>query len=254
MDFAGNKNLRLERLEPVAAAARSTPRAPGSAVSTRGWRRRASDPRSAISPPGRWKMRCRTANRAGFDELVFAGFGFDAAAQAAIGEGGHARLRLHMALIRPDVAMGELLKTQPGSQLFTVSAPLASSRLSGCRRAVAGGGGRHGRVRPVGGALHPPPAASASPRGSWTPTTTTAASASARPSFPDRKKWDKLARALGDKGGGTKAASTELDRLRHAAVRPPARAAAGQTLARSREGDRPAWQRRAGVLTMPEAG
>jgi hypothetical protein len=31
---------------------------------------------------------------------------------------------LHMALIRPDVAMGDLLKTQPGSQLFTVfSAP-----------------------------------------------------------------------------------------------------------------------------------
>ena len=29
-----------------------------------------------------------------------------------------------MALIRPDVAMGDLLKTQPGSQLFTVfSAP-----------------------------------------------------------------------------------------------------------------------------------
>jgi adenine-specific DNA-methyltransferase len=34
------------------------------------------------------------------------------------------KLRLHMALIRPDVAMGDLLKTQPGSQLFTVfSAP-----------------------------------------------------------------------------------------------------------------------------------
>lgn len=62
----------------------------------------------------------RDANRKGYDDLVFAGFGFDAAAQDAIEGGSHPKVRLHMALIRPDVAMGDLLKTQPGSQLFTV--------------------------------------------------------------------------------------------------------------------------------------
>jgi len=66
----------------------------------------------------------RDANRRAYDDVVFAGFGFDAAAQDAIESGSHPKLRLHMALIRPDVAMGDLLKTQPGSQLFTVfSAP-----------------------------------------------------------------------------------------------------------------------------------
>jgi adenine-specific DNA-methyltransferase len=71
----------------------------------------------------RWRTRCADANRKGYDDVVFAGFGFDAAAQDAI-EKAASELRLHMALIRPDVAMGDLLKTQPGSQLFTVfSAP-----------------------------------------------------------------------------------------------------------------------------------
>ena len=65
---------------------------------------------------------------------VIAATGFDAAAQAAIDDGSSGgQVRLHMALIRPDVAMGELLKTQPGSQLFMVfSAPRvkAPERLS----------------------------------------------------------------------------------------------------------------------------
>jgi adenine-specific DNA-methyltransferase len=66
----------------------------------------------------------RDANRKGYDDVVFAGFGFDATAQDTIENGAHPKLRLHMALNRPDVAMGDLLKTQPGSQLFTVfSAP-----------------------------------------------------------------------------------------------------------------------------------
>ena len=69
-------------------------------------------------------MRSGAPTRAGYDDVVFAGFGFDAAAQDAIESASHPKLRLHMALIRPDVAMDDLLKTQPGSQLFTVfSAP-----------------------------------------------------------------------------------------------------------------------------------
>ena len=57
--------------------------------------------------------------------LVFAAFGFDAAAQEAVEDASHPKLRLHMALIRFDVKMGDdLLKDQTTSQLFTVfSAP-----------------------------------------------------------------------------------------------------------------------------------
>ncbi len=63
----------------------------------------------------------RFAAKRGFDELVFAGFSFDGAAQAAIQEDPDPQLRLHMAQIRPDVNMGDLLKTTTSSQIFTVS-------------------------------------------------------------------------------------------------------------------------------------
>lgn len=62
----------------------------------------------------------RIAFRRGYDDLVFAGFGFDGAAQAAIQEDPDSRIRIHMALITPDVAMGDLLKETPSSQLFNV--------------------------------------------------------------------------------------------------------------------------------------
>ena len=60
------------------------------------------------------------ASRRGYDDLVFAGFDFDGAAQAAIGDDPNPRVRIHMAHINPDVAMGGLLKETPTSQLFTV--------------------------------------------------------------------------------------------------------------------------------------
>jgi adenine-specific DNA-methyltransferase len=64
----------------------------------------------------------RSANRAGYDALVVAGFSFDGPAQAAIDEAQHPRLKIHMAHIRPDInpGMRGLLKEQPGAQLFTV--------------------------------------------------------------------------------------------------------------------------------------
>ncbi|MGH7551815.1 MAG: DNA methyltransferase, partial [Longimicrobiales bacterium] len=62
----------------------------------------------------------REANRRGTDDLVFAGFSFDGAAQAAIQDDPHPRVRAHLAHIAPDVQMGELLKTTPNSQLFSV--------------------------------------------------------------------------------------------------------------------------------------
>jgi adenine-specific DNA-methyltransferase len=57
-----------------------------------------------------------------YDELVIAGFSFDAAASAAIQEGAHPKLKVHQAYIRPDInpGMDGLLKDTPNSELFTV--------------------------------------------------------------------------------------------------------------------------------------
>ena len=60
------------------------------------------------------------ASRRGYEELIFAGFSFDGAAQAAIRDDPNPRVRIHMAHINPDVTMGDLLKETPSSQLFTV--------------------------------------------------------------------------------------------------------------------------------------
>jgi len=57
-----------------------------------------------------------------YDDLVIAGFSFDAAASAVIQEAIHPKLRIHQAHIRPDLnpGMDGLLKDSPKSQLFTV--------------------------------------------------------------------------------------------------------------------------------------
>jgi adenine-specific DNA-methyltransferase len=68
------------------------------------------------------------ASRAGYDDILFAGFGFDDAAQATIQSDPNPRVRAHLLLIRPDVTMGDLLKTTPNSQIFTVLA-LPRTRL-----------------------------------------------------------------------------------------------------------------------------
>lgn len=60
------------------------------------------------------------ASRRGYDELIFAGFSFDGAAQAIIQDDPHPRVRIHIVHINPDVTMGDLLKETPSSQLFTV--------------------------------------------------------------------------------------------------------------------------------------
>ena len=57
-----------------------------------------------------------------YDELVIAGFSFDAAALDALQESQHPKQKIHIAHIRPDVSPGMdgLLKDTPNSQLFTV--------------------------------------------------------------------------------------------------------------------------------------
>ncbi len=60
------------------------------------------------------------AARRGYEDLVFAAFAIDGSAQAIIQDDPNPMVRVHMANIRPDVQMGDLLKDTPGSQLFTV--------------------------------------------------------------------------------------------------------------------------------------
>ena len=60
------------------------------------------------------------ASRRGYLELIFAGFSFDGTAQAIIQDDPHPRVRIHIAHINPDVTMGDLLKETPSNQLFTV--------------------------------------------------------------------------------------------------------------------------------------
>ena len=57
-----------------------------------------------------------------YDELVIAGFSFDAETFAVVDEPGHPKLQVHLAQIRPDLIRGMdgLLKDTPNSELFTV--------------------------------------------------------------------------------------------------------------------------------------
>ncbi|MCI0745372.1 MAG: site-specific DNA-methyltransferase, partial [Verrucomicrobia subdivision 3 bacterium] len=129
VDFSGNKNQKFTRLEPVTGV--SLLHADGEWANGDKKERRVAvsvGPEVGNITAYQVEEAVRAANRRGYDDLVFAGFGFDAAAQAVIEESSHPNLRVHMALIRPDVAMGNLLKTQPGSQIFTVfSAPRVKS-------------------------------------------------------------------------------------------------------------------------------
>jgi adenine-specific DNA-methyltransferase len=142
----------------------------------------------------------RDANRRGYDEVVFAGFGFDAAAQDAIESASHPKLRPHMALIRPDVSMGDLLKTQPGSQLFTVfSAPRVKPPVQQsdgeCVIEVEG----MDVYDPVSNTLYPTDKERIA---AWFLDTDYDGRTFCicQAFFPDKSKWSKLAKALGDAG------------------------------------------------------
>jgi len=132
VDFPGNNNMKFGHLDPLTGA--SLIHAEGEWINGDKNERRVTvsvGPEVGNVTAMQVEEVIRDANRKGYDDLVFAGFGFDAEAQDAIESGSHPKLRLHMALIRPDVAMGDLLKTQPGSQLFTVfSAPRVKVRQS----------------------------------------------------------------------------------------------------------------------------
>ncbi len=125
VDFPGNKNMKFARLDAMIGA--SLIHAEGEWANGDQKERHVAvsiGPEVGNITAMQVEVVIRDANRKGYDDVVFAGFGFDAVAQEAIESGSHPKVRLHMALIRPDVVMGDLLKSQPGSQLFTVfSAP-----------------------------------------------------------------------------------------------------------------------------------
>jgi adenine-specific DNA-methyltransferase len=123
--FLGNKHRKFARVEPLFETAT------GSIVHAEGlWEGEdASGPNTVAVGFGpqygpvtaeQVEELVRSSKR--YDELVIAGFSFDAAAAAAIQEASHPKLRIHQAYIRPDInpGMEGLLKDTGQSQLFTV--------------------------------------------------------------------------------------------------------------------------------------
>ena len=119
--FMNNEDVAFERLERTTGA--SYLHADGVWASENG----ADDARVAVSfgpehGPVTGKQvehAMREAFPRGYDAVVFAGFSFNDAAQVAIQEFG-GQVDLHMAHIRPDVKMQDLLYRPKSEQLFTV--------------------------------------------------------------------------------------------------------------------------------------
>ena len=223
VDFPDNKNQRFERLDPAA----------GGLVHAEGaWRNGAGAERAVAVSVGpeagnvtamQVEEAVRDANRAGYDDLVFAGFGFDAAAQDAIESAAHPKLRLHMALINPDAAMADLLKTQPGSQIFNVfSAP----RVSGPTRQDDG----DYVVEVEGMDVYDPVANTILPTdreriAAWFVDTDYDGRTFCicQAFFPDKSQWRKLAKALGGAGVVDEGAFEALTGLRSVPFPRPSR-------------------------------
>ena len=215
VDFSGNKNVKLTELEPVTGAA--FVHAEGEWPNGKSGGRRVAisvGPEVGNVSAMQVENAVRDAHRKGYDDIVFAGFGFDAAAQEAIDDASHPRLRLHMALISPDVAMGDLLKDQPGQPALPGVQRAAGQRPDAPgRRRLRRRGRRDGRLRPREQlALPDRPGAHRRvvPRHRLR-----------RPHvlhlpgvLPDRSKWDKLARALGNQGTVEPAAFDALSGFR----------------------------------------
>lgn len=230
VDFAGNRNMKFGRLDPLTGAALL--HAEGEWINGDQKERRVAvsvGPEIGSVSAMQVEDVIRDANRKGYDDVVFAGFGFDAAAQDAIESGSHPKLRLHMALIRPDVAMGDLLKSQPGSQLFTVfSAP----RVKGPTPHAAGEFTIEVEgmdvYDPVSNTLFPTDKARIA---AWFLDTDYDGRTFCicQAFFPDKSKWAKLARALGNAGVIKEEAFAALSGLKSLPFPRPARLGKGET-------------------------
>ena len=222
VQFPGNKHQRFERLDPITGPALI--HAEGEWLNGAGAARTVA---VSVGPEAgnvtAWQVEevVRAANRSGYDDVVFAGFGFDAAAQAAIEHAAHPHLRLHMALISPDAAMADLLKTQPGSQIFTVfSAP----RVAGPTRRDDG----DYEVEVEGMDVYDPVSNTLAPTESariaaWFLDTDYDGRTFCicQAFFPDKSKWRRLAKALGSAGVVDEAAFDDLSGLRSLPFSPP---------------------------------
>lgn len=230
VDFPGNKNMKFNRLDPMTSA--SLIHAEGEWVNGDKRDRRVAvsiGPEVGNVTAMQVEDVIRTANRKGYDDVVFAGFGFDAAAQEVIESESHPKLRLHMALIRPDVAMGDLLKTQPGSQLFTVfSAPrvIGPTPLRDGEFVVEVEG--MDVYDPVSNTLFP---TNKERIAAWFVDTDYDGRTFCicQAFFPDKSKWDKLAKALGDVGAVEEDAFAALSGLKSLPFPRPERLKKGDT-------------------------
>ena len=245
VDFPGNRNQKFRQLDPTTGAA--LVHAEGEWLNGSGATRSVAvsiGPEAGNVTAMQVEEVVRHANRAGYDDVVFAGFGFDAAAQDAIENAAHPKLRLHMALINPDAAMGDLLKTQPGSQIFTVfSAP----RVIGPIRKDDG----EYVVEVEGMDVYDPVSNTISPTdkqriAAWFLDTDYDGRTFCicQAFFPDKSKWSKLARALGGKGLVDEGAFDALSGLRSLPFPRPSSVGAAQPWAGRGQGNRPARQRR----------
>ena len=201
VDFPDNRNVKFSRLDPTTGA--TLIHAEGEWLNGNPADRRVAvsiGPEVGNVTAMQVEDAIRDANRKGYDDVVFAGFGFDSAAQEAIDEASHPRLRLHMAVISPDVAMGDLLKDQPGSQLFRVfSAPRVTGltpRDDGEYVVEVEGMDVYD---PVSNALYP---SDKTRIAAWFLDTDYDGRTFCicQAFFPEKSKWDKLARALGNAG------------------------------------------------------
>ena len=229
VDFPGNRNMKFSRVEPLTGAALI--HAEGEWLNGTGEERRVAvsiGPEIGNVAAMQVEDAIRSANRSGYDDVVFAGFGFDAAAQDAIESASHPKLRLHMALIRPDVAMDDLLKTQPGSQLFTVfSAP----RVKGPMRREDG----EYAVEVEGMDVYDPVSNMLFPTdrqriAAWFLDTDYDGRTFCicQAFFPDKSKWDRLAKALDDVGAVERGAFDALSGLTSLPFPKPSRLDKGQ--------------------------
>ena len=230
VDFPRNRNMKFSRLDPANGAA--LVHAEGEWMNGPDQERRVAvsiGPEVGNVTSMQVEDVIRSANRAGYDDVVFAGFGFDAAAQEAIESGSHPKLRPHMALIRPDVAMDDLLKTQPGSQLFTV---FAAPRVQGPTQQETGDyvvwvEGMD-VYDPVSGTLYPTDRKRIA---AWFLDTDYDGRTFCicQAFFPDRSKWHRLARALGDRGVVEEEAFERLNGFESLAFPRPSRLMDGES-------------------------
>jgi adenine-specific DNA-methyltransferase len=121
VDFLGNKHVDFSRLDALQG---SVLHAEGEWKLPDGTQRRvvvSIGPRVGNVTDFQVEKALRQANLKGYQDLLFAGFGFDGVAQAVIQENAEEMegVQTHLFLIRPDVVMGDLLKNTAASQLFT---------------------------------------------------------------------------------------------------------------------------------------